>query len=180
MKRCCHWRSLQNQEAVLVLQKRIYQIQTDLGTAQTQFTETTEKLDTTSKSLTAVSNLTRGQSNLTIAASNARPQLSQHFYSHLSLITGGSAPPCDTHTGPRSLCPSSLHPKQDLDPCSRSFFQGADAWQTDWQTHGNVGRNSTHVCIRCGPIIVNCWFISCCTTLQLYIILMSFNRPIIG
>jgi len=36
---------LQNQEAILVLQKRIYQIQTDLGTAQTQFAETTEKLN---------------------------------------------------------------------------------------------------------------------------------------
>ena len=47
--------AVQNQEAILVLQKRIYQIQTDLGTAQTQFAETTEKLDTTSKSLTAVS-----------------------------------------------------------------------------------------------------------------------------
>jgi len=46
---------LQNQEAILVLQKRIYQIQTDLGTAQTQFAETTEKLDVTNKSLTAVS-----------------------------------------------------------------------------------------------------------------------------
>lgn len=37
-----------------MLQKRIYQIQTDLGTAQTQFAETNEKLDTTNKSLTAV------------------------------------------------------------------------------------------------------------------------------
>jgi len=55
----CFCRSLlQNQEAILVLQKRIYQIQTDLGTAQTQFAETTEKLDVTNKSLTAVSVLT--------------------------------------------------------------------------------------------------------------------------
>jgi len=38
-----------------VLQKRIYQIQTDLATAQTQFAETTEKLNTTNQSLTAVS-----------------------------------------------------------------------------------------------------------------------------
>lgn len=45
--------SEKNQEAILVLQKRIYQIQTDLGTAQTQFAETTEKLDNTNKSLTA-------------------------------------------------------------------------------------------------------------------------------
>jgi len=51
---CCH-SSLQNQEGILVLQKRIYQIQTDLGTTQTQFGETNEKLDVTNKSLTAVS-----------------------------------------------------------------------------------------------------------------------------
>jgi len=37
-----------------VLQKRIYQIQTDLGTTQTHVGETTEKLDVTNKSLTAV------------------------------------------------------------------------------------------------------------------------------
>ena len=55
MKQLLSLGSLQNQEAILALQKRIYQIQTDLGTAQTQFAETTEKLNVTNQSLTAVS-----------------------------------------------------------------------------------------------------------------------------
>lgn len=41
------------------LQKRIYQIQTDMATAQTQFQEASDKLEETNKQLTAVSIRTR-------------------------------------------------------------------------------------------------------------------------
>lgn len=45
--------SEKHEEEVIVLQKRINQIQTDLGLAQTQFTEASAKLDATQKQLAA-------------------------------------------------------------------------------------------------------------------------------
>lgn len=45
--------SEKHEEEVIVLQKRIYQIQTDLGLAQTQFQEASAKLDATQKQLAA-------------------------------------------------------------------------------------------------------------------------------
>jgi len=44
----------QNNEEIMNLQKRIYQIQTDLVTAQTQYQEASDKLDETNKQLTTV------------------------------------------------------------------------------------------------------------------------------
>ena len=47
---------VQHVEEILVLQKRINQIQTDLATTQTQVQDASDKLEETNKQLAAVSN----------------------------------------------------------------------------------------------------------------------------
>jgi len=105
--------------------------------------------------LTHPSFITGCQSNLAMAVSRPLPFPVGHWDSHLTLC---------------SLDPGSLHPKQYIDPFSRSL-QGADAWQSDWQTHPAT---ETSVAIVCIDVAYNLNVSVCAATLNLDLQEISF------